>query len=165
MFPLVLVSNFILEEVQYRASKSHNEQICKLLRIEKSRSIHFSLHETTPKEAIEDRILSVTLVPLFQPKRTQNKNSRKGKKIHFVEYTYPSSQDFESGFRVRISSQDLESGFVIKISSQDFVSRPLVPFFCPFDFSKKPSNAKLCISDRRGALRDNPNAAAKYICS
>ena len=86
----------------------------------------------------------------------------------YLEDTYPSSQDFELGFRVRISSQDfksgsrvrissqdLETGFRVRICSQNFKSRLRLKICSPFDFS----NAKLCISDRGGALRDNPNTA------
>ena len=74
MFPLVLVSNLSLKRFNIVQAKAIMNRYVNCSESKKSRSIHFSLHETTPKEAIEDRILSVTLVPLFQPKRTQNKN-------------------------------------------------------------------------------------------
>ena len=44
------------------------------------------------------------------------------KKYPVFEDTYPSSQDFELGLRVRISSQDFESGSRVRISIQDFES-------------------------------------------
>ena len=50
-----------------------------------------------------------------------NENKAECKHVKY-EDTYPSSQDFELGFRVRISSQDLELGFRVRILSQDLES-------------------------------------------